>query len=412
MTVWTPEWQVTVDGGTFTDITVANMSITSGRTDSWTQANAGYCSAEFLELDGLGLNLAINDQMTIQLKDSAGVFQPIFGGYVTDLVTEVKNAGSAAVVTSVKVTATGALSKLPIALYEDALSKDFDGNQIFTILQGLLVNSWNELPASETWAQYNPTTTWANAENVGLGTIDTGNYELQSRSASTTDMKSLIDSLANSGMGYIYEDASGRICYADSTHRTEYLSANGYTTLSGSQALWAGIREVTRKGDIRNSIYLTWRSGTKTAISAASVAEYGRSQWQISTTLHNEADAISQADRYLALRAYPRPKLDSITFPITNPEIDDADRDALIGIFMGQPLQITDLPFTISDGQFEGFIEGWTWNVGYNSVNLRINVSPTEFSTIALRWNEVSGSENWSTLSSTLTWEEATGAIA
>jgi hypothetical protein len=41
-----------------------------------------------------------------------------------------------------------------------------------------------EVPGAETWGTYDPTVTWANAENNGLGEIDRpGNYELANRSS-------------------------------------------------------------------------------------------------------------------------------------------------------------------------------------------------------------------------------------
>jgi hypothetical protein len=51
-------------------------------------------------------------------------------------------------------------------------------------------------------------------------------------------------------------------------------------------------------------------------------------------------DAQAVADRYIAQRAFPLPVFQSIIFPITNPEMDDSDRDNLLSIFMGQPLNI------------------------------------------------------------------------
>jgi hypothetical protein len=225
-------------------------------------------------------------------------------------------------------------------------------------------------------------------------------------------MYSLVAELANSGFGYLYEDAQGRINYAGADHRQNYLAANGYTTLSANDALSAGIRTITQAGDVRNDIALKYRAGTEYATDADSILTYGKLSQSITTTLHNTVDAESQAQRYLDLRKFPRAKFESITFPITSPEINDATRDALLGIFMGQPIKLTDLPLNISGGQFEGYVEGWTWNVSYNSITLTINVSPIEFSTVAVYWSQVSASESWNTLSNTLTWENAIGAVA
>jgi hypothetical protein len=412
MTIFNPEWRVTIGASIYTNVTLSGVTMTSGRTDIYSQPVAGYCSLVIVNLDESQFTFAINDGLTLQVKNSAGTYVPIFGGSITDIGIEVATAGDAGIVTTAALTALGALSRLPKALTEGVLSTDLDGDQIETILTDLLVNTWSEVPAALTWSTYPATETWENAQNTGLGTIDSGIYELEARTSDVTDMYSLVSALANSGFGYLYEDAQGRINYAGADHRQNYLAANGYTTLSANQALSAGIRTITQSGDVRNDIALKWKSGTEFATDAQSILTYGKLSQSITTTLENEIDAESQAQRYLDLRKFPRAKFESITFPITSPEINDATRDALLGIFMGQPIKLTDLPLNISGGQFEGYVEGWTWNVSYNSITLTINVSPIEFSTVAVYWSQVSASETWNTLSNTLTWENAIGAVA
>jgi hypothetical protein len=412
MTVFNPEWKVTIGSSEYTDVTLSGVTMTSGRTDIYSQAVAGYCSLSILNLDESAFTFAVNQGLTLQVKDSTGTYVPIFGGSLTDIEIEIISSGSAGTSSAARLTALGALSRLPKALTEGVLSKQLDGEQILTILTDLLVNNWTEVPASLDWSAYDPTVTWANAENTGLGDIDTGIYELQARTSDITDMYSLVAALAASGFGYLYEDAQGRISYAGADHRQNYLSANGYTTISANQALSAGVRTVTQSGDVRNDIALKWRGGTESASDATSIATYGKLSQSVTTTLHNLVDAEAQAQRYLDLRKYPRAKFDSITFPVTSPEIDDTTRDHLLGIFMGMPIRITDLPLNIAGGQFEGYVEGWTWNVSLNSISLTVNVSPIEFSTVAIYWAQVSPTEAWNTLSNTLTWENAIGAVA
>ena len=99
--------------------------------------------------------------------------------------------------------------------------------------------------------------------------------------------------------------------------------------------------------------------------------------------------------------------MQSIRFELTNPEIDDADRDALINIFMGLPLRIFDLPANMSSGQYAGFVEGWQWSAGYNTISVTALLSPLAYSLQAMKWEDVSVSEQWNTISNTLTWENA-----
>lgn len=410
MTIWTPEWSLTVNGSNdYANLTLADVSITSGRTDIYSQATAGYASFTILNFDDSPVTMNLNDQVSIKVKDSTGTFVNLFGGYVTDLDLEVKSSGTGGMVQNMKIIALGALSKLPKSLTDGVLAKDFDGDQIYTILSALLFNTWNEVPAAETWAGYTPTTTWANAENSGLGEIDQpGNYELTARSSSVTDVYSLVSALANSGLGYLYEDNQGRICYADSTHRNTYLATNGYTSVSGNTALANGIKTSLKSGDIRNSVSIKYKNNqTVSASSAESIALYGLQAQSIQTTLENLVDAEDQADFYLGIRAFPEAQFRSITFPLGNPEIDDSDRDALLNAFMGLAIDITDLPDNIGNGRFQGFIEGWTFRASYNGLAITLTVSPTAYSLQAAKWNDVSVAETWNSLSNTLDWNEA-----
>ena len=412
MTLFNPIWDVTINGVHYTDFVLANLSIQSGRNNIYEQAQAGYCSLTLYNVSQSQVSININDSVGISLKDSTNTFVPIFGGSVVDLAIEVNNAGNIGINQSINIIALGALSRLQKALYSSALNRAFDGTQINKVLTDLLINNWSEVPAALTWGTYTPATeTWANAQNVGLGEIDTpGNYDLAARSASTIDVYSLVSALATSGLGYIYENAQGQISYADSTHRSTYLATNGYTDVSAAQALASGIKVQQRAGDVRNDVTIQYGQNSSSEVNdedLASVAVFGRLAQIITTTLHDQADATSQAAFYLTLRAYPQYMMQSIRFELTNPEIDDADRDALINVFMGLPLRISDLPGNMSAGQYAGFVEGWQWSAGYNTISLTILLSPLSYSLQAMQWEEVSVAEAWNTIVGSLTWENA-----
>jgi hypothetical protein len=410
MTAWTPDWAVEVNGlGDITNLVISNLTITSGRSDIYSQPIAGYCRFTILNLNQAATGFDVNDSVVIKVKNSAGVYVPLFGGDVTDIDVTVQT-GEPSITQAITVTALGALAKLPKTLTEGVLAKDFDGDQIYTILSALLFGTWNSVPAALEWANYDATTTWANAENSGLGEIDRpGDYELTARTAETTDMYSLVSSLARSGLGYIYEDSSGRIGYADSTHRSQYLADNGYAFVDGGWAYAAGIATSRRLGDLRNEVTITYKNAAqKTASDAASIATYGYQAENILTSIEKAADAQSQADFYLDIRAYPQDQFKSITFPLTNSNIPDASRDQALNIFMGLPLDIEDLPLNIAEGRYQGFVEGWTWTSRFNALDLTVIVSPVAFSLQAFRWNSVPITERWNTLSPTLDWNNAT----
>ncbi len=412
MTLFNPIWRVTIAGVQYQTAILANLTITSGRTNIYEQAQAGYTNLEIINLDQSNVTIQINDGLSIEIQDSTGTFVPIFGGSVVEVGISVAEVGNVDYAQRINIIALGALARLPKALTDGVLSKDYDGDQIFEVLKDVLFNTWEEVPQALSWADYDPTTMWIDAENSGLGTIDQpGNYELASRSSSRTDVYSLVSALATSGLGYIFEDAQGRIGYADSTHRVNYLTANGYVNLSANHALASGLSIESRAGDVRNSITLKYdatSSSEKSASDEASIALYGQLAQIITTTLEKAADAQDQADFYLTLRAYPQFNFNNITYELTNPELDDADRDDLISVFMGMPVLISDLPLNMNSGNFTGFVEGWTFSARYNQISISMLLSPLAFSLQAMRWNDVAIGEAWNTINPTLDWINAT----
>jgi hypothetical protein len=409
MTQWNPIWKVEIDGVAYTNAILSNLSIRSGRTNIYEQAQAGYANIQLIDLDQSTVPVSINSSLSIEVQDTSGTYVPIFGGSVVDIVIEVRDVGSTTFTQTYSITALGALSRLQKALTDGVLSKDFDGNQILSLLTDLLVNNWNEVPAALEWQDYDPTVTWANAENTGLGEIDTpGEYELQARSSERSNVYSLVSGLATSGLGYIYEDAYGRISYADAIHRSQYLSANGYVDLTANQARAAGLRVETRAGDVRNQITIQYKNGQEESASdAASISSYGNLGQIITTTLENSVDAEYQAEFYLTLRKDPQAIFSEITFDLTNPEIDNQDRDNLLNVFMGEAVAINDLPGNMGS-IFQGFVEGWSFQAAYNTLSISIIVSPTAYSLQALEWNEVDPTKIWSGVSPTLDWARAT----
>lgn len=412
MTAWNPVWRVIVDGVTYTNLTLANLTISSGRTDIYSQPVAGYCQLAILNFDQTSIPMQINDGVTVEVKDSTNTYVPIFGGTITDLAITINSIGSVDYNQRIEITALGALSRLPKSITPGVLAKDFDGDQMYELLQGLLFAQWNAVPAALTWATYDATEIWNDAVNTGLGEIDRpGDYELDQRDSNSSDYYTIASQIATSGLGYLYEDAQGRIGYADSTHRAQYFAINGYVDLSANDALGAGFKTVTRSGDIRNKVTIKYKKNQNqsyTESDVASIGLYGELGQVVDTTLDKLIDAESQAEFYLALRAYPQAVFDSITYQLVSPELSNTDRDALINVFMGLPLNIVDLPPNVANGEFQGFVEGWTFRAGYNTLELTLTVSPLAFSLQAFRWNSVPAVETWNTLNPTLDWLNAT----
>ena len=417
MTQFTPEWKLVIAGVEYTDVAISDISHEAGRTDIYQQPNPGYIQVDLVALNNQTYDIQVNDGLTLQLKNTSGSYVSIFGGNITDITVAVAATGAIGQVLTYTIIALGSLAKLAKIITTGTLSQQKDGQQIYHLLSEYLLNNWNGLPAAQQWNDYSATETWTTAANLGLGEIDQpGQYTMQNRGANEDTIFNITSLIANSAFGYLYEDNVGNIGYADAAHRQDYAATNGFIEISANSAIGSGLATKTQIGDVRNSVAINYGENynqQKVAIDSISIGTYGYKAETINSTIHSATDAQNVANRYISLRAYPKPNFDSITFPITNPELDDTDRDALLGVFIGQPIRITDLPAQIATGGFfEGYVEGWNWSTSFNQLYLTINLSPIEFSAVFQAWSEVNASEAWNTLSGTITWQTAIGVIA
>jgi hypothetical protein len=415
MTAWTPDYQILIDNVDYSSYTIASFNITRGRQNIYEQAVAGYCYLDIVNLNGASLEFEIGHQVLINVKNSAGNWVGIYGGFITDINKQVVSTGSNATVVGATITALGTLARLSRATWDGALSKDQEGDQIYAILSDVVASNWSEVPTEITWATYSPPNeTWANAANLGVGAIDQpGLFEMVARGADPVNAYTYVAQLANSALGTIYEDDQGRISYADADSRQDYYLANGFTELSANEAFGVGLSAVTRSGDVRNAVNVVYGNGSTLSDSdIESINAYGKYAEIFDTTLHDASAAQDFLDRILQLRSFPQSMLQSITYPLTNPELSNTDRDALLDVFVGQPIRISDLPSQISTIPFEGFVEGWTFRAGVNSLSLTLIVSPLSYSGYAQRWEQVSSAELWNTINATLQWKNAIGVIS
>ena len=414
MSTWLPEWKIIIGTTVYDNVLSVNMA--TGRDDIDLQCSAGYARMEIVNIDNTAFDIDVTDSLTLELKNSAGVYVPVFGGEISDFGISVRSPEEIGFVTIGNILAVGSLAKLTKALFPDALSKDEDGNQIFDILNELLINSWFEVAPALQWFNYDPTTTWADAENVGLGQIDRpGLYEMIPRTAEPASSYNLCAQIAQSALGQLYEDKAGRVCYADADHRTTYLSANGYINLSANYATPSSVKSILQIGKIRNSLVFNYGnnySSQATALDAGSIATYGRYQRSVTSNLSKIADVNDVMTRELGLRAIPREQLQSITFRLDNSDLPDVERDKLIDVFFGEPVIIDNLPINMFNGSFNGFVEGFAIRATPSFVDLTLTLSPTDFSLVAPQWDTVSPSNLvWTGVNATLIWQNAYGGL-
>ena len=409
---WLPEWRISVGDDVYTTVTAASYS--TGRLNIDAQCTAGYSRVEIINVTNAPFTINITDRLVMELKNSAGTYVTVFTGEVSDFSIGVKSPEEFGYITTGTILGVGALSRVAKAYYNTALPEELDGEQIAAILGEALNGTWAEVTPTLTWATYPPTVTWANAESY-YGTIDTGLYTMIPVAANNLQSANLVDQIASSALGQVYETATGFVNYDDADHRSNYVAANGSKEFSGLYATPNTIKSQLQIAKIRNSEivrYGTAYGSTYEASDTNSIATYGLFQRKYDSNVKSLADVTDIVTRDLLLRATPQNQFGAITYRLDNAALPDALRDELISVFFGEPVVVTDLPENMFDGYFDGFIENITMSSTPSYVDLTLYLSPLDFSLVAPTWETVvPNNVIWSGVNATLPWTKAIGAL-
>jgi hypothetical protein len=410
---WLPEWRVTVGDDVYT--TVTSVSFASGRLDIDRQCTAGYCQVQIINANNAPFTINVTEPITLELKNSSGTYVTVFGGEVSDFNIGVRSPEESGYITTGTILGIGSLARLTKAIYNTALSEGLDGAQISAILGAALNLSWAEVTPTVTWDTYPATTTWNDAESY-IGTIDSGFYTMIALAASATaKSQTLADQIATSALGQLYEEKDGDVSYADADHRSNDLAANGFTDLDGAYATPTSITSTTQTSRIRNSLiyrYATGYGSTYSTSDADSIASYGLFERSFDSNIKNLADITDIATRELNLRRSPREQLGVITFRLDNPNMPSAMLDALIGVYFGEPVSISNLPSNLLGGTFQGFVENVALRATPSFVDITLYITATDLSLSTTQWETVIPSSlAWTGVNGTLIWNNATGAL-
>jgi hypothetical protein len=410
---WLPEWRVTVGDDVYTSVT--SVSFASGRLDIDRQCTAGYCQVEIINTDNSPFTINVTEPITLELKNSSGTYVTVFGGEVSDFNIGVRSPEEIGYVTTGKILGIGSLARLTKAVYNTALAEELDGEQIADILGKALNLNWNEVTPTVTWATYPADTTWDDAETY-IGTIDTGFYTMIALAASeTAKSQTLVDQIATSALGQIYEEKDGDVSYDDADHRSNTLAANGYTFLDGAFATPSSIQSQTQIARIRNSLIYRYGTGYASTYSTSdtdSIASYGLFERSFDSNIKGLSEITEIANRELNLRRVPKGSLGAITFRLDNPDMPSAMLDALIGIYFGQPVLIDNLPSNLLGGTFDGFVENVALRATPSVVDITLYITATEFSLSTTQWDTVTPINIiWTGVNGTLDWNNAIGAL-
>jgi hypothetical protein len=412
MTFWNPTTTITIAGNNLTSYTLQGLTINLGRSDITQQSYAGFCQLVLRDCPTDLIN--INDEIQISL-DTTNATVPIFTGFITDLNSAIVASSANVKVVDLSINAVSVLSKLAAGFANNkgyALEKD--GTRMLNVISELIGTQWQQLNSSQTWNDYT-TQTWNDLLGVDVSEVDTpGTFDLYAVIADPQEGLGYAQIVANSGMGQLYENADGSIGYADQDRRADYYSLNGATTLDSNYILSDGITINKSKYNVVNNVDVSYGdpSATLNAFDANSIAQYGLGSSSVQTFLEDTVDAQTTADRIILLNREPAAKLEGISLLLENDAITDADRDALIQIFFGQPFEIVGLPSLLYSGAFLGYLEGWSWTINRKGAKLDLTLSDIAYSASLVEWQDVSAAEAWNTLSNTLTWVDATLGVA
>lgn len=409
MAIYTPSFTVIIDGVEYQDDVINNLQITIGRNEIFDTTLPGYCLIELVNLSGTSPTIDLLQTIQIKTTDSSANDITLFTGEVVTVNNTISGAGEAAVVNSLFITGVGSLAKLVRKnAGAGAYPQELDGARIERILQDALFTAWEDLPNTLQWSEIDASATWETYGQQGIDVVDPGRYEIIARAAELANANNLARAVELSGLGYLYENPTdGTIGYADAERRTNNIATN--TIALDADFLNAELQTRLSTQDVINSVVVVYNDGANEsqAINNQSVEDYGLIESIINTELVEEADADEQASRYVALRGRPSLNLESISLNLVNDKIDNTTRDLLMGLSMDTYLLISNIPEgIISSGLFDGFIEGWTWVISKNSLELTMRVSAAIFSAQEVQWEDFNPVTQWQNLSNDLLWTD------
>jgi hypothetical protein len=412
VTTYDPYPTVTFAGATtYADNTISSISIRSGRDDVTTQPQPGYASISLWTDASDPLNVALSQSVSISIDKGTTGTQEIFAGIISDIDISLDAYGSEGSIARYAITAVGPLSQLNRHLVGGSnYAKEFDGTRILNILTEAFLQSWSDVGATIKWSDLPNGVTWASYDATNQALVDNlvanvdvpGQYELQAYNDGEADAYTLTTNAANSGRGVLWEGGDGDLHYDDYQARASATPLE----LTADDILARGLRTAAQWGEIVNDANVTYRAGTANARDEQSVILYGQLSGSRTTQLHNLSDAQAQAADFIESRAFPRMYPEQITIPLHSPTVSDAKRDSLAAVYNGLRISTTALP-AVFGTTFDGFVEGWTWNLTRYTADLTLTCSAYSETYSSVIWYQIPPTTTWAGYTpSTTEWQD------
>ena len=405
MPVFTPTYRITIAGVVQTSTTLADGSITYGRNDFFEATQPSYCNLELLNLEGTSPVIELLDTVVIEVTNSTGAYIKLFTGEITSVYNRFEGAGLGGKPNTLQIQAIGALGLL-VKRYAGAVAypEELDGARITRILEETLYIAWEDISNIFTWNDLT-TETWANYGVQGIDTIDAGRYEVLARPAEIDQAYNLTDTTQQSALGYLYDTPDFEIGYADAERRSENYTTNLIEL--DANLVNADIQTRLQTADIVNSVVIQYDDPVLevAAQNDTSINTYGLLEEVRSTILAETADATEQATNFVNYRGTPKVSLEEVTVNLSNSDMTNTVRDNLLGVSMDTLLYLDNIPVgLIAEGYNEGFVEGWTWTLGRNNLELAMSVSNSIYSTLDVQWEDYNASIQWQNLANDYRW--------
>jgi hypothetical protein len=382
-----------------------------GRNDVTTQPQPGYASISLWTDASEPLAVSLSQAVSISINKGTSGTQEIFAGIISDIDISLQAYGSDGSIAVYSITAVGPLSQLNRHLVGGGnYAKEFDGTRILNILSEAFLQSWSDVGPTITWNDLPTETTWASYDATNVALVDNltanvdvpGQYELMAYNSGEDDAYTLAVNAANSGRGVLWEGGDGDLHYDDYASRATAIPL----TLTADDILARGLRTAAQWGEIVNDVNVTYRAGTEVARDENSIIQYGQLSGTRTTQLHDASAALAQAQDFLESRAYPRMYPETITIPLHSPTVSDATRDALAAVYNGLRVNTSALP-AVFGTTFDGFVEGYTWNLTRYTAELALTCSAYSETYLSIIWDQIPPTTTWAGYTpSTQEWDD------
>lgn len=412
MTAYTPNPVVTFNNTTtYADNTIADISINNGRSDVIDAVQAGYARIVLWTPADTPLTISLADTVTVSIDKGTSGTATIFTGIVSDIDLSLAQYGEAGSIAEYSLTAIGPLAQLNKRTSgANGYIKQKDGDRVFAILSEAFLTQWQDLSPFATWASIPAAVQWDNYDGVNeeivanlATTIDRpGQYELEAYVDGEDNSQTLLNEASQSGRGVLYEGGNGRLYYGDYASRVSSPTIN----LTADDLLTEGLASAAQWSEIVNDVIVSYKAGAeKYARSEASVTLYGQLSGTRETILENAADAQTQANDFLASRAFPRVYPNSLTVALHNPGVSDAKRDALIEAENGTAITSTAIP-AVFGTDFQGYLEGYSWRLTRYEAYIDLICSAQSETYSSIIWYQLPPLGTWAAYNPTTRWSD------